>query len=98
MMQTMILFGATCCVVALLCRLDGLHWKTHRWHVVGGTALLTIAVIFSGWQAAEGDAGALEVLVVLGAIAWLAGTWPTWKNGPPTSAESRPMPLDEAHG
>lgn len=96
MIQGLIVGAACAALFGLLCRIDAMTWRTHRWHVVAGHVALAVAVIFSGAEAAQSSAGLIESCVVVGAVCWLGWTWPEWQEGPPERTQSRPMPLDGA--
>ncbi len=94
MIDTILALCAGAALFSLLCRLDGMTWRTHRPAVVLAHVLMAVAVIVAGWDAASDGAGVLSALVILLSCAWLLWSWPEWAGGPPRSTESRPMPLD----
>jgi hypothetical protein len=79
-------------------RMFRLHWKRNRpWIIIFHGALGAACASCLG-RAWEGQTGLLEVAALVGAIAWLIVSFPTWGIGDvPPQFESRPMDLDSAH-
>jgi hypothetical protein len=94
----LILFGTAAATLLLyVYRLTQLQWrKNSPWIIVmhGALASAMGACVERAWY---GQTAVLEVATVLGAIAWLIVSFPTWKDGVPPQFESRPMDLDSGH-
>lgn len=78
------------CLLALICRLDGLRWRTHQASVVAmhtGMAALCVWGLLS-----PVDPGTLGGL--LATASWLWVSLPTWASGPPAHTLRRTDDLD----
>jgi len=80
---------------AMLCRLDALKFSEHRVEVIALHMLLAWVSIVSGVHAWEGATDTQDVLGPLVTLCWVVVSLPTWSDGPPRNASSRPMPLDD---
>lgn len=77
------------CLLALICRLDGLSWRTHQASVVSmhiGMALLCVAAFLA--PVSIGELGG-----IVATASWLWVSLPTWAAGPPQHTETRPGEL-----
>ena len=86
-----------CAVVAVLacwCRLDGLRFGHHQIAVIVMHGALCSGCAAAGMNAWHGQAGLLEVATVIGTLAWLRTSFPSWQSGPPRNVQTRPTPLD----
>lgn len=84
-------------LAAYLCRLNALKFRKHSLVVIVLHISLCSTCIFVGYHAWEGDAGALEVAALVGALSWIWMSMPTWGKGAvPRQFETAPAPLDEA--
>lgn len=83
---------------AYVCRLDTLKVGAHSPAIIVMHMALCVASIFSGYHAWTGATDGQDVAVVIGALAWIAVSLPTWAQGAvPKQFETAPAPLDEAH-
>lgn len=82
--------------VLMLCRIRNLQLWEHRPEVIGLHVLLACVSIASGLHAYQRITDVQDVLCPLLTLCWWIVSLPTWRNGPPRSAESKPMPLDDA--
>ena len=95
MIQAAILVLSVAALIGMICRIDGMTWRTHRAPVVAMNVAWGIAAGQSALQALEGVAGVEDAALAVGVLCWLWISWPTWADGPPPHTESRPAPLQE---
>lgn len=82
---------------AYVCRLDGLRVGQHSLLVIAMHVALGAACILAGYHAWTGDTEPIDVAAVIGALAWIRLSLPTWQQGKvPRQFETAPAPLDEA--
>ncbi len=80
-----------------VCRLDSLRVGRHAVVVIVMHLALCVSCILAGYHAWSGDAGALDVAAVVGALAWIKVSLPTWGAGHvPPQFETAHAPLDRA--
>lgn len=92
-MSAVVLILSLSALIGVLCRLEGLTWRTHRPAVVGMHVAWGVACCVSAYRAAYGDVSVGDLASSIGVLCWLSMSLPTWRNGPPEHA-SKPMPLD----
>lgn len=81
-------------LVAYLCRLDVLKWGQHSASVILLHIGLGVSCLFAGFHAFNGESGPLDVSAVVGALAWIWLSVPTWGRGNvPRQFETSPAPL-----
>jgi hypothetical protein len=84
-------------MVAFVCRLDWLSWRTSRpgpvaFHLAS-LAYLSAALA----HVLEGNALGFGWLGLAVTGLWLVESWHTWRSGPPQHVMTGPAPLDEGH-
>ncbi len=84
-------------VVAYVCRLDALRVGHHSLVVIAMHVALGATCILAGYHAWSGETEPIDIAAVVGALAWIRLSLPTWKQGKvPRQFETRPGALDEA--
>jgi hypothetical protein len=83
--------------LAYVCRLDALRVGRHSLMVIAMHIALGAACILAGYHAWSGETEPIDIAAVIGALAWIRLSLPTWREGKvPRQFETAPAPLDEA--
>lgn len=72
---------------AIVCRLDALQFKRHRWSVIGMHVALLVATASAGVHAWQRTTDVIDVCVVLAAGLWIWLSFPSWRLGVPVYME-----------
>lgn len=98
LLDVSVLIAAAVSVASYVCRLDTLKVGAHSLAIIVMHMALCVASIFSGYHAWTGVTDGQDVAAVIGALAWIAVSLPTWAHGAvPRQFETAPAPLDEAN-
>lgn len=94
-LQILVFAGAAVGVFALMCRLDGLRYRTHRASIVFMHAFMGTGCVLAGAHAVQGDVGVIDAAAVAATLCWVRASYANWRHGVPDTYRTQPTPLDE---
>ena len=82
-------------MVAFICRLDWLSWRTSRPGPVAFHLACLVFLAVSLGECLQGEELGSSWVGLSVTGLWLVMSWHTWRNGPPQHVMTGPVPLDE---
>lgn len=88
--------GASVSLIALLCRLDALRYRSHMLSIVLMHVFLGATCVLALMHALAGQVDIIDAAAVASALCWIKASYRNWRDGVPQIYSTAPAELDEA--